>query len=206
MRMVILYRIAVALGIAGVAAPVLAASPTPTPSPLSIVRPERARLIPHLIKPDIRVQEIWIGPGSDNQFAALGRNPRVGETISLGCELAISGVVASGWKMAWYIDGTETCGEGQFSLQGEPVCEFSWPFTTGNKAFLSYVPHEMGTHTYACRVDVGNAVAESNEQNNVKQTTFTVSKSLLRPGVPVIEKPVLHQLKRGPFVPPPPHR
>ncbi len=126
------------------------------------------------LAPDILVNSVWIGGGIINQaFTPFGRDPKVGETIYLGCDIGIKGTVpALAFKVAWYIDGAKTCGEGSDTVQNPPVCEFAWPLTVGTKVFITYVPHQAGTHTYKCAVDVGNQVAERSESNNSREMTF----------------------------------
>ncbi len=130
----------------------------------------------HQLQPDILVKSVWIGGGALSQaFTPLEFAPRVGETISLGCEIVISGSVPSkAFKVVWYIDGAKTCGEGAFTVQNPPICEFAWPFTVGAKAYISYVVRQAGAHTYRCAADVGNQVAERKEDNNSGQASFTV--------------------------------
>ena len=126
------------------------------------------------LAPDVLVNAVWIGGGAiTNAFTPLGHDPDVGDTIYLGCDIGIKGTVPSlAFKVAWYIDGAKTCGEGPDTVQNPPVCEYPWPLTVGTKVFITYVPHQAGVHTYKCGVDVGNQVAERNETNNSREMTF----------------------------------
>jgi hypothetical protein len=149
--------------------------------------------------PDIVVKSVWIGKGAVGQaFTPLGHNPSVGEPISLGCDVGISGTVArEAFKIAWYVDGVKTCGEGADTVQNPPVCEFTWPLAVGQKVFISYVPHQAGTHLYKCAVDVGNQVTERKETNNSQELSFTV-RAALSGTTPAHRTPVIPRPKLGP--------
>jgi len=149
------------------------------------------------VLPDIAVTNAWIGPGDPppELYALLGRNPWVGETITLGCEIAITGnVPANSFQVAWVVDGVNTCGEGDWTLNNPPVCAFTWPFPTGTQAALTYVPHAAGTHTFKCDADTGHQVQESHEGNNSRTITFTAVARAAELG-PLIRK----TLTRSPY-------
>jgi hypothetical protein len=163
----------VACGFALVA---FAAPPDPAKAEREInaTRPHAAGA--YQLLPDISVSSVWLGKGDvGHGFEPLGHNPLVGEQISLVCDVGISGTVPRmAFKMAWYVDGAKTCGEGTETVQNPPTCEFTWPLEVGQKLFVSYVPHQAGTHTYKCAADIGNQVKERNENNNSKTISFTV--------------------------------
>lgn len=149
--------------------------------------------------PDIVVNSVWIGKGDVGKaFTPLGHNPSVSEPISLGCDVGISGTVArEAFKIAWYVDGVKTCGEGADTVQNPPVCEFTWPLAVGRKVFISYVPHQAGTHIFKCAVDVGNQVTERKETNNSQEVSFTV-RAALSGTIPVHRTPVMPKPKSEP--------
>lgn len=151
----------------------------PTP-PSSAVAPAAQQAGPAVAvrRPDLSVASVWLGKGTathtDERFEPLGRSPWVGEKVSLVCDVRMSPAAPGGWSIAWYIDGQITCGEGDFMIH-TPNCEFTWSFSGGTTAFIDYVPHTPGSHTYRCAVDVHNAIQESSEANNAKQVSFTVN-------------------------------
>ncbi len=137
----------------------------------------------HALVPDISVKSAWIGAGPVSQaWTPLPANPTVpaGDTIWLGCDVGISGSIPPlAFKMAWYIDGQKTCGEGSDSLPNAPLCEWTYSITVGHQVIMSYVPRAAGTHTYRCAVDIANQVAERNESNNTSaDLPFRVSRRL----------------------------
>ena len=197
MKVAIVRRMFVVIGVAGVAASALAAPPTSKPSSTLQTTPPKP---PTAVKPDLVVRAVWLGQGTGDRFAQLGRNPKVGETVSLVCDPLVVRSVPPGWKIAWYVDGQKKCGEGQFTLTNAPECEFAWPFAEGTPVFIDWVPHQTGTHTYRCAVDVGNAVNEANESNNSKQVSFTVAAAALPTVTPPLAPPAPGAAKPGPFL------
>ncbi len=195
-----LVALLAALGLAAVTR-VAPAAPPPPPSSSS-AKPQTGTAAggQHQIVPDVRVNSAWIadGPVTD-AWTPLPANPTVwvGETIWLGCDVGITGTIPPlAFKMAWYIDGQKTCGEGIDSLPNAPVCEFAYSITVGHKVIMSYVPHAAGAHTYRCAVDIGNQLAESNESNN--SSAVLPFKALLKlSAVPKAEK-VFQGVKTGP--------
>ncbi len=149
----------------------------PPPSPRA-ERPGAVQPVAHApLWPDLVVTNAWIGPGDPppGLYALLGRSPWVGETVTLGCEVAIKGNVRpNSFKVAWVVDGAKTCGEGDWTLGNAPACEFTWPFSNGAQAAITWVPHTAGAHTFECRVDTAHEVRESDEVNNVRGVGFSV--------------------------------
>ncbi len=180
-------------GTAGFLAQVVLADHRPTPpSSAQAAGAGQVGTVVSALGPDLRVPSVWIGPGTGDPFAALGRDLWVGETVSLICDVRMTAGAPTGWAIAWYIDGQKTCGEGVCTTN--PTCEWPWPLTEGTTAYINYVPHVAGPHTYRCVVDIHNTVTESKEGNNAAQVSFTAR---LRPldGTPlVIPRAVVPQL------------
>jgi len=172
-----LRTVAVALAACALFALAVTAAPPPPQSQRQVVgSPSTAPAALHL--PDIAVTNAWIGPGDPppNLQALLGRNPWVGEMITLGCEITITGQVpANTFTVSWWVDGVKTCGEGTWQLQDPPLCEYTWPFATGTQVALTYVPHTAGPHVYSCKADTGKQVAEFPESNNHRDVPFTAA-------------------------------
>lgn len=174
----------------------VAADKPPTPPPSMVKRTPPAGGI--AFKPNLGVGGVWIGSGTGDRFAPLGRSPRLGETVSLVCDVTVAGSPPPGWRMAWKVDGVATCGEGTYVV-GEHGCLYRWILGKGSEAFIDWVPHTTGTHTFSCVVDVGGDVKESNESDNAKQVTFTVVKPLHSlPGsiIPTTRAPMGPRIRR----------
>jgi len=153
-----------------------------------------------VVKPNLSVGSVWLGAGSGDRFAPLGHAPRLGETVSLVCRVNVTSKAPSGWKMAWYVDGVKTCGEGKFAVI-QHDCEFPWPFDFGTEVFIDYVPHQTGSHTFRCAVDIGADVAESSELDNAKQVSFNVVLGLQKvpdEKIPITRAPAGPRLRRVP--------
>jgi hypothetical protein len=167
------FGVTVVLAAAALAVTALPAAAAPPPPPSKDpAKPVADHVQPgsHALRPDISVKSAWIGAGPVSQaWTPLPANPTVwaGDTIWLGCDVGISGSIPpQAFKMAWYIDGQKTCGEGIDSLSNAPVCEWTYSISVGHQVLMSYVPRAAGTHTYRCAVDIANQVDERNESNN----------------------------------------
>ncbi len=142
--------------------------------------------------PNLSVGAVWIGSGTGDRFAPLGRNPRLGETVSLVCRVAMTGSPEAGWRLAWVVDGVRTCGEGRYAVT-QRDCLYPWPMDTGTEVFVDWVGHALGSHTFSCVVDAGGAVKESSETDNSKAVTFSVAgplHGLSRERLPVTRAPL----------------
>lgn len=127
------------------------------------------------LKPDITVDAVGIGkPSPGGVFDPLGHSPQVGEEFTLICAIGIAGALdRNAFKIAFYIDGQKTCGEGTEVMLNPPVCEYTWPLSVGAKAVLSYISHTPGRHTYRCAAGIRDQVTEHTEGNNSKEVAFT---------------------------------
>jgi len=154
---------------------VAATAPAAPPPPKAQAQAQAVSVLP----PDIWVRDVWIGKswdagGIEPGLQPLGHEPRLGEPVSLGCDIGFSGnLPPNRFNVAFYIDEVRTCGEGVLKLQNPPVCEYRWMLNPG-KCYISWVAHQAGTHTFRCGVDVDNEVTERNERNNSLPLSFTV--------------------------------
>ena len=173
-----------------------AADKRPKPPPSMVARTPAAGGV--VFKPNVGVGGVWIGSGTGDRFAPLGHSPRLGETVSLVCDVTVAGSPPPGWRMAWKVDGVTTCGDGPYAVT-EHDCLYRWVLGMGSEAFIDWVPHTTGTHTFSCVVDVDGDLQESNETDNSKQVTFTVVKPLQAvPGalIPRTRAPVGPRIRR----------
>jgi len=177
----------------------VSAAGTP-PKPGSAQAPARINMAGTAVKatptpwPDITVKRVWVGPEQPpaGLNTAVGSNVQEGATITLGCEIGISGTVApNSFYVKWSVDGVKTCGDGPWALANPPTCEFRWSLPTGALASITYISRTPGAHTYFCEANLDPQqahVEEAKVGNNWKQTSFTTIKLLSPP--PVGTKPV----------------
>jgi len=174
-------RRAALLAVAGavLAAAAQGAPPSHRAKPQSAqpVRPPGAT-VPVGTLPNITIARAWLGSGTGDRFAPLGHSPRVGEKVSLACDVELSRDPQPGWHLAWSIDGVVTCGEGTFTVTGPP-CEYAWQMTSGTEVFIDYVFHTAGDHTYKCEAVPSTTGRESSKLDNAKTVQVSV-----RPNVP----------------------
>jgi hypothetical protein len=117
--------------------------------------------------PNIKIAAAWLGPGTGDRFAPLGHSPRVGEKVSLACDVELIRDPQPGWHLAWSSDGVVTCGEGTFTVTGPP-CEYVWNLATGTAVFIDYVFRTHGGHTYTCEAVPSTTGRESTKNDNAK--------------------------------------
>jgi len=141
------------------------------------VRPPGAA-VPVGTLPNIKIARAWLGSGTGDRFAPLGHSPRVGEKVSLACDVELTRNPQPGWHLAWSIDGVVTCGEGTFTVTGPP-CEYPWNLTMATEVFIDYVFHTPGAHTYTCEAVPSTTGRESTTSDNAKTVDVAV-----RPLVP----------------------
>ena len=136
------------------------------------VRPPGAT-VPVGTLPNIKIAAAWLGAGTGDGFAPLGHSPRVGEKVSLACDVELYRNPQPGWHLAWSIDGVVTCGEGMFTINGPP-CEYAWDFATGLEVFIDDVFHTPGPHTYKCEAVPSTTGRESTKLDNAKTVQVSV--------------------------------
>jgi hypothetical protein len=176
-----LYRItAIAVAGAVLAAAAQGAPPSHRTKSQSAqpVRPPGAT-VPVGTLPNIKIAEAWLGPGTGDRFAYLGAL-RLGETISLVCDVELYRNPEPGWHLAWIVDGVTTCGEGTFTVTGPP-CEYAWNFSTGAAVFIDYVFHTPGSHTYKCEAVPSTTGRESTKSDNAKTVNLWVPPLKVKP-------------------------
>ncbi len=131
------------------------------------------------LAPDIAVTAARVLHLVGGHWAPLPAGVQVptGQAILLQCDIAIAGLVkANSFNIAWYLDGVKTCGEWYAGLHNAPLCEYTWPLSTGGSPYIANAPGGPGPHTFKCVADVGNRVSERTEQNNSASVQFTTFK------------------------------
>ncbi len=129
--------------------------------------------------PDVAVTAARVLHFTGGHWAPLPPGVQVptGQAILLQCDIAVAGPVkANSFNIAWYLDGVKTCGEWYAGLHNAPLCEYTWPLTTGGSPYIANSPGGPGPHTFKCAVDVGGQVSERSEQNNSAEAQFMTFK------------------------------
>jgi len=97
---------------------------------------------------------------------------KVGEAILLQCNIGVAGIVpAKSFSVAWSVDGDRTCGNWGPTLHNPPVCELTWPLTTGMFTNIGLAAPPAGQHTLKCAI-VDVRVSQSTTANDSAQVPF----------------------------------
>ncbi len=194
--------------LACLAATLVAAACLPCPSlaappPLQKQRPPLPGTTPGpaggmQLAPDVAVTAARVLHFTGGHWAPLPAGVQVptGQAILLQCDIAVAGLVkANSFNIAWYLDGVKTCGEWYAGLHNAPLCEYTWPLSTGGSPYIANAPAGPGPHTFKCVADVGNRVSERSEQNNSAEAQFTTFK----PATPQVlqKRPPVEALPKG---------
>ncbi len=125
-----------------------------------------------LLKPDLAINEIWFAQWVENPnvspIVPIKTSLKLGVKVMMVCDLVNQGNrdITSLWLLGYYIDNVM-------------VWNNSWGNLAAGKTlrgFGPYTPTTEGTHNFRCVVDVNNQIAESHEDNNMKEVLFMVVK------------------------------
>ncbi len=158
----------------GIAAPPTT-QPKQVPHPVGTLGPAGGMQV----APDVSVTAARVLHFTGGHWEPLPPGVQVptGQAILLQCDIGIAGVVpAKSFNIAWYLDGVKTCGEWFAGLHNAPLCEYTWPLSTGGSPYIANNPGGPGPHTFKCVADVGNKVSERSEDNNSAEAQFTTYK------------------------------
>jgi subtilase family serine protease len=121
-----------------------------------------------LLRPDLAIEKIWIVKAGFTTVAVPPQPVTVlkkGQKYLFYCRYKNTGRSLNGvWKLGYYIDGQMVWNQywGNVPAGGVQI------------RHIEYVPTTTGAHTYMCRLDYDQEVAEQNETNNKAQIAFTV--------------------------------
>ncbi len=122
-----------------------------------------------LLRPDLAIERIWIlkaGPQPLNRPPRPVTQLKKGVKYLMYCSYKNIGRALNGvWKLGYYVDDQMIWNQYWGNVGANE---------TQTKFIDNFVPTVVGQHTYECRLDYDNEVAERSEGNNKASITFTV--------------------------------
>jgi hypothetical protein len=135
-------------------------------SPVGLLIPE---IVAPLDKPDLWVEDAWIGAGRSYQdrFKRLKGNMAPGDTMYLVYDYSNQGkaVIQQWWKTGYYVDGVLVQSTDNRDMNSGGY---------GTDVVAVAAPVTPGVHYYECRMDYENSIPESDERNNRMEMSFRV--------------------------------
>jgi hypothetical protein len=127
--------------------------------------------LPAVLLPDLQINKIYfatyVDPNSNQTLTMIRGDLKLGQRVCVVCELKNAGRDAKGpWRIGFFVDNSLVCANSVGDLAGG----------TDLLGIGVWTPYQEGIHSFRCVLDDQKQVAESYENNNLKEIMFNVVK------------------------------